>query len=43
MKSHRLQAEIIKLNDTVQNLSKITMEQVQVILDLANKLNRYIV
>ena len=33
-----LQAEILELNDTIQNLKELTMEQVRVIMDLANRL-----
>ena len=33
-----LQAEILELNDTIQNLKELTMEQVRVIMDLANRI-----
>lgn len=34
----KLQAEISELNGIIQNLEKITMEQIQIIMDLANQL-----
>ena len=38
----RLQAEISELNDYIQNLKEITLEQVRVIMDLANQLKEII-
>ncbi len=34
----RLQAEILELNDSIANLKEIAMEQIQVIMDLVNRL-----
>ena len=38
----KLQAEILELNDSIQNLKEITLEQVRVIMDLANQLKKII-
>ncbi len=35
----RLQTEILDLNDSIENLKEIAMEQIQVIMDLVNRLN----
>ncbi len=38
----RLQAEISELNDSIENLKEITLEQIRVIMDLANQLKEII-
>ncbi len=38
----RLQAEILELNNSIQSLKEITLEQVRVIMDLANQLKEII-
>ena len=38
----RLQAEISELNNSIQSLKEITLEQIRVILDLANQLKEII-
>jgi len=38
----KLQAEILELNNSIQNLKEITLEQVRVIMDLANQLKKII-
>jgi peptidoglycan hydrolase CwlO-like protein len=38
----RLQAEISELNNSIQSLKEITLEQIKVILDLANQLKEII-
>ena len=37
MKNSRLQYELSKLNDTIQNLKEIVMEQIRVMMDIINK------
>jgi peptidoglycan hydrolase CwlO-like protein len=38
----RLQAEIFELNNSIQSLKEITLEQIRVIMDLANQLKEII-
>ena len=38
----RLQAEISELNDSIQSLKEITLEQIRVIIDLANQIKETI-